>query len=133
MRLGDFRKETKDLPDDWVLDEVMFIDPQPSYYDGFPCDYVNHKLVYTCENKIRFRIFDPESRLWDICDPLKSYDENLIEYMKVFTRGRGIPDERWENYLGRKRHDFDENWNNSEWQHYMLGERAKDAGKKEII
>ena len=43
MRLGDFRKETENLSDDYILDDIMYIIPMPGYWDGRPNEYKNHK------------------------------------------------------------------------------------------
>jgi hypothetical protein len=119
MRLGDFRKETANLSDDLVLDNVMWIQDLPGYYDGRPTEYVDHKAVYTNEEKIRFYMFDSETTFWDYCDKDKSYEENLEKFLSVFVRGKNIDDVRWDNYVNHIKGVFRGYWYSSEWQRYI--------------
>lgn len=121
MRLGDFRKETADLSDDYILDNVMFIEDLPGNYDGHPIEYKDHKAIYTNQDNIRFYIFDSRIMFWDYCDEHKSYEENLELYLSNFVRGEKVSNERWESYLIIQRKQFDIYWNEIEWQEYRLG------------
>lgn len=128
MRLGDFRKETEHLSDELILDDVMFIQDLPGYYDGRPTEYVNHKAVYTDEPKIRFYMFDMESTFWDYCDKEKSFDENLQKFLSVFVRGKNIDDTRWDNYVNHIKGAFRKYWYSNEWQSYIATD-ALTTGK----
>lgn len=116
MRLGDFRKETADSPDDLILDDVLFIQELPGYYDGRPTEHVNHKVIYTNEPKIRFYMFDRETHFWDCCDEKKSFDENYERFISRFERGKNIGDRRWEDYVYYLKNEFRRFWYSSEWQ-----------------
>ncbi len=122
MRLGDFRKETENLPDDYILDDVMFVIDSPGYYDGRPTEYKDGKIIYTDEPKIRFYMLDYDSEFWDLCDEKKSYEENKESYMNKFVQGKNIDDERWNQFLKVRLEEFDDNWNSKEWQEFMSGE-----------
>lgn len=129
MNLGDFRRETANLPDSIILDDVMFIQDLPSYYDGRPNEIKDNKVVYTGKDKIRFYMFDPKDWFWDCCEVEKTYDENLIEFMDKFVRGPGIENDRWEDYLGHMRDSFNTSWHSREWQNYR-NERLNEKWKK---
>jgi hypothetical protein len=119
MRLGDFRKETKDLPDDYILDAVMYIIPLPGYYDGRPYEYKDHNIIYTDEPKIRFYMLDFLDQFWDVCDADLSYEQNKSNYMSKFIKGKHIDDKRWEYMISARTKEFDDNWNSKEWQDFM--------------
>ena len=119
MRLGDFRKETEKLSDDYILDDVMFIEDLPGYWDGYPNECKNHKRILTNEQKIRFYMYDSRTQFWDYCDKNKSYEENLEIFMSKFERGIHVNDDKWENYLGYMKRKFEEYWNEEEWQNYV--------------
>lgn len=121
MRLGDFRKETAELSDDYILDDVMFISPLPGCYDGYPNEYKDHRVIYTNQDKIRFYMFDSRNMFWDYCDEHKSYEENLEKFMSKIIRGQNVSDARWEGYLNIMRNHFETYWNEEEWQDYRLG------------
>lgn len=120
MRLGEFRKLIEGLPDDYILDRVMFADVQPGYYDGRPIDYVDNIALYTCEPKIRFHMFDGESLFWNVCEANKSYGENLIEFLAGFKKGDNIEDHRWHEFLKTQKKIFEDCWNNTDWQEYIM-------------
>ena len=126
MRLGDFRKETADLPDDTILDGVMYIIPLPSYYDGMPIDYFENKAMYASEPKIRFYMFDNEEWFWEVCQAKLSYDENLIEYLKVYVRGKNIENDIWGKFQFGLRKQFDNFWDSEEWRKYRNNELTKE-------
>lgn len=128
MRLGDFRKETSELSDDYILDGVMFISPLPGHYDGYPIEYKDHKPIYTNQDKIRFYMFDSRNTFWDYIDENKTYEENLELFMSNFVRGEKVSNERWESYLNIQRKQFDIYWNETEWQEYRL-RRVKNESK----
>lgn len=129
MRLGDFRKETAEYSDDLVLDDVICIDVLPGYYDGRPTDYVNHKAIYTNEEKIRFYMFSSETWFWDACDENESYSQNLERFLSKFVRGKNIEDSRWDEYLKLMNNKFREYWYSSEWQSTLNHEPELKTGK----
>jgi len=120
MRLGDFRKATEGLSDDYILDSVMFAEVLDGAYDGRPIDYVNHTAVYTCENKIKLHMFECESWFWEICEADKTYEENLTEFLKVFRKSDTIEDSRWDEFIKNRKKIFDDLWNNTEWSEFLL-------------
>lgn len=120
MRLGDFRKEIKDLPDDYILDHVKYIIPLDGYYDGLPYEYNKEcQIIYTDEPKIRFYMIDFLDQFWEMCDENKSYEENKTKYFSKFVRGKNIDDKRWEYMISVRTKEFDDNWNSKEWQDFM--------------
>ena len=119
MRLGDFRKETANLSDDYILDHVMFIQTLPAHYDGLPSEYNEHKSIYQNLPKIRFYIFDSHDWFWDVCENNISYEENLKYYLTKFHRGENIDDAKWNEYITHKKIQFALYWNETEWQKYL--------------
>lgn len=119
MRLGDFRKETKDLPDDYILDDVMFIEALPGYYDGMPYEWKDGQIIYTDEPKIRFHMLIMLDQFWDICESDKTYEENKSIYMSKFVKGKNITKDRWESKMSIVEGEFSKNWNSEEWQKFM--------------
>lgn len=119
MRLGDFRKDTENLSDDYILDRVMFVLPLPGYYDGRPFEYKDHKIIYTDEPKLRFYMIDFETLFWDVCDENLTYEQNKSKYISKIIRGKNINDEHWNNMMNARLKEFDDLWNSKEWQDYM--------------
>ena len=78
MRLGDFRKETEKLSDDYILDDVMFIEDLPGYWDGYLNECKNHKRILRNEQKIRCYMYDSRTKFWDYCDKNKSYHTRFL-------------------------------------------------------
>lgn len=119
MRLGDFRKETEHLSDDYILDNVMFVQSLPGYYDGKPFEYKENKIIYTDEPKLRFYMIDFETLFWDICDVKLTYEQNKSKYMSSIIRGKNINDEHWKNMMNVRLKEFDDLWNSKEWKDFM--------------
>lgn len=114
MRLGDLRKEIEGLPDDTVLDGLMFVDYLPGYYDGRPIEYTKDRdVVYTNEFKLRFYMFEDNMWAWDSFKADKSYEENLMSYLSRYKRGKDIEDSRWDDFIREKTFAFKEEWENS--------------------
>ena len=124
MRLGEFRKETEHLPDDYILDDVMYILYMPGYYDGYPNECKNGKAIYTNEPKIRFYMYDTETRFYDVCEANKTYEENLKMFLSAYERGMNISDSRWDNYINHMKVKFDVLWNGEEWKEFLRNENS---------
>lgn len=125
MRLGDFRKETAEYPDDTLIDDLMFMQWLPAHYDGRPSEYKDHEMIYQNEPKIRLYMFDSRQWFWDCCESNLTYDENRDIFLKKFKRGDGIEDDRWNRYLMNLKYKFHEYWNEIEWQEYMKEENVE--------
>jgi len=128
VRLGDFRKETKDLPDDYILDDVMFIEALPGYYDGMPYEWKSGQIIYTDEPKIRFRMLDMLDQFWVICESDKTCEHNKSNYMSKFVKGKNITKDRWESKMSIVEREFDKNWNSEEWQKFV----SENNGNKNV-
>lgn len=130
MRLGDFRKLIADLPDDYILDNVLDAEVLPGYYDGYPIECISNekevKYIYTNEPKIRFIMLDLEFTFYDVSDENKTYEENLKFVLNYFVRGSNVSDYKWEwkvNYITDRFYYF---WNSELWQE-RLTERKTDG------
>jgi hypothetical protein len=130
MRLGDFRKLIADLPDDYILDNVLHAEVLPGYYDGYPTECISNekevRYIYTNEPKIRFIMLDLELRFYDVCDEEKTYEENLKFVLRYFVRGCDVSDEKWERKIEYITNEFYYFWNSELWKE-TLTERKTDG------
>lgn len=127
MTLGEFREETKNLDDSYILDCVQFVEALPGYYDGYAhqCGSKNiYTSTYLCKPKLRFMIKDNKTLFWDVCEDNKTIEENWEIYKGYFNvDSETVSESRAEEYWKFVRQQFDEFYRDPEWVSYIHNDK----------